>query len=74
MTCRSTFDVDGPKITGAFYEHLCRTNASTTLNAPEPFLDVTQAAEALHIAVAKLRSENHDASFAHWVPFIHLGK
>jgi hypothetical protein len=34
--------------------------------------DTTQAARALHIAIAKLRSEN--ISFAHWVPFIHLGR
>lgn len=37
-------------------------------NAP----DITQAARALHLAVAKLRSEG--VSFARWVPFIHLGQ
>ena len=34
--------------------------------------DITQAAQALHLAVAKLRAEN--VSFARWVPFIHLGR
>jgi hypothetical protein len=34
--------------------------------------DTTQAARALHLAVAKLRSKN--AAFVRWVPFIHLGR
>ena len=34
--------------------------------------DTTQAAHALHYAIAKLRSEN--VPFARWVPYIHLGR
>jgi hypothetical protein len=34
--------------------------------------DTTQAAQALHLAVAKLRDEEN-CSFERWVPFIHLG-
>ena len=70
ITLRSISDVDGPKIADTFYEHLFKENgSSTTINSP-PY--TTQAARALHLAVAKLRSEK--ASFTRWVPFIHLGR
>jgi hypothetical protein len=34
--------------------------------------DLTRAAEALHLAVAKLREEPN-ISFKRWVPFVHYG-
>jgi hypothetical protein len=66
--CRSIADFDGPKIAGAFYEYLFKENHSTTTVTSPP--DTDQAARALHLAVARLRSEG--ASFVRWVPFIHL--
>ena len=65
---RSIADADGPKIADSFYEYLFRNYKKVDNVGP----DTTQAARALHHAVAKLRSEN--ASFARWVPFIHLGR
>jgi hypothetical protein len=65
---RSISDADGPKIADTFYENLFKE--SIAMGASQP--DTTQAARALHVAVAKLRSEN--ASFARWVPFIHMGR
>lgn len=62
---RSIADVDGPKIADTFYHNLFKRTASS---GP----DTSQAARALHIAVARLRSEN--VSFVRWVPFIHLGR
>jgi hypothetical protein len=42
-------------------------------NADVPILpDLTKAAEALHIAVAKLRADP-SVSFRRWVPFVHYG-
>ena len=67
---RSIADVDGPKIADSFYEILFKKYGSFATDNSGP--DTTQAASALHLAVAKLRSEN--ASFVCWVPFIHLGK
>lgn len=64
---RSIADADGPKITDSFYEHLFKEYEMDSIGP-----DTTQAARALHHAVAKLRSE--DVSFARWVPFIHLGR
>jgi hypothetical protein len=70
ITLRSISDIDGPKIADTFYEHLFKENGSSmTINSPAY---TTQAAQALHLAVAKLRSEK--ASFARWVPFVHLGR
>ena len=66
---RSISDVDGPQIADTFYENLFKEHGSAT-DASEP--DTTGAARALHLAVAKLRSQN--ASFVRWVPFIHLGR
>ncbi|KIM82633.1 hypothetical protein PILCRDRAFT_70495, partial [Piloderma croceum F 1598] len=67
---RSIADVDGPKVADSFYETLFKEHGSLTADGSGP--DITQAARALHLAVAKLRSEN--ASFVRWVPFIHLGR
>jgi CHAT domain-containing protein len=72
ITCRSIRDVDGPKIADTFYEYLFPATDSTTDDAPRTYPDTSQAAKALHAAVAKLRAEN--VPFAQWVPFIHLGK
>jgi hypothetical protein len=57
-------DNDAPQVAGDVYAHL--------LEASPP--DLTRAAEALHLAVKKLR-EQHGAnkSFLHWVPFVHFG-
>jgi hypothetical protein len=68
---RSIDDSDGPTIADTFYEELFKLNTSTDMAATSA-PDTTQAAQALRIAVAKLRSTN--ASFARWVPFIHLGQ
>jgi len=62
---RSIADPDGPTVADTFYESLF-----TGCSATGP--DTTQAAQALHRAIAKLRSEN--VSFVRWVPFIHLGR
>ena len=64
---RSIADADGPKIADSFYEYLFKDYEMDNIGP-----DMTQAARALHHAVAKLRSEI--VSFARWVPFIHLGR
>ncbi|KAF7333101.1 CHAT domain-containing protein [Mycena venus] len=63
-------DDDGPKVSGAFYEHLFRDCDPKT--APPILPDLSKAAEALHIAVIKLRKEP-GTSFKRWVPFVHFG-
>ena len=63
-------DADGPRIADIFYEVLSRDSTSTT-GARRIFPDATRAAEALHIAVAKLRNEG--SSLTRWVPFVHFG-
>ncbi|KAJ6516957.1 tetratricopeptide repeat-containing protein [Mycena vulgaris] len=63
-------DPDGPKIAGSFYEHLFK---GCDANANPPILpDLTKAAEALHIAIAKLRADPN-VPFSRWVPFVHYG-
>ncbi|KAJ6556003.1 CHAT domain-containing protein [Mycena capillaripes] len=48
-------DLDGPKIADTFYEHLFK---NCDPNSDPPVLpDLTQAAKALHVALAKLREE-----------------
>lgn len=61
-------DQDGPTIADAFYEELFRGPDGKPVIEP----DTTNSAQALHIAVKKLRSQN--VSFRRWVPFIHMGK
>ncbi|KAJ7833387.1 tetratricopeptide repeat-containing protein [Mycena leptocephala] len=63
-------DLDGPKIADTFYGYLFR-NCDPNSNPPV-LPDLTQAAKALHLAVAKLREEP-DVPFRHWVPFVHYG-
>ncbi|KAJ6526443.1 hypothetical protein B0H19DRAFT_1385724 [Mycena capillaripes] len=58
-------DEDGPEVVDVFYNHLFGSS-------PESHPDSTKAAEALHLAVRKLRTEKK-VSFQRWVPFIHLG-
>ncbi|KAJ6517634.1 CHAT domain-containing protein [Mycena vulgaris] len=63
-------DLDGPRIADTFYKHLfkdCDPNSN-----PPIFPDLTCTAEALHLAVAKLREEP-DILFRRWVPFVHYG-
>ncbi|KAJ7114259.1 CHAT domain-containing protein [Mycena epipterygia] len=60
----SIMDNDAPQVAGDFYAHL--------LKASPP--DSTRAAEALHLAVRKLREQpGAKKSFLHWVPFVHFG-
>jgi hypothetical protein len=65
------FAVDGPKVTDTFYENLIKMKASTGTDLQQTHADTSEAAQALHIAIAKLHDEG--VSFARWVPFIHLG-
>ena len=58
------YDEDGPKVANTFYGHIFGGG-----NAAYP--DSTKAAEALHLAVKRLRNEK--VSYERWVPFIHLG-
>ncbi|KAJ7104687.1 CHAT domain-containing protein [Mycena epipterygia] len=60
-------DLDGPKVADAFYEHLF-THTSPGSVVP----DLTKAAEALHVAVLKLRGKS-GVGFLRWVPFVHYG-
>jgi CHAT domain-containing protein len=63
-TMWSIMDNDAPQVAGNVYAHL--------LEASPP--DPTRAAEALHLAVRKLREQpGAKKSFLHWVPFIHFG-
>jgi hypothetical protein len=58
------YDEDGPKVADIFYNHIFGREH-------ESYPDSTKAAEALHLAVNKLRAEK--VSFQRWIPFIHLG-
>ncbi|KAJ7835221.1 CHAT domain-containing protein, partial [Mycena leptocephala] len=63
-TMWTIMDNDAPQIASTVYEHL--------LEVCPP--DSTRAAEALHLAIRKLREEGSGyKSFFHWVPFIHIG-
>jgi len=69
-TMWSITDEDGPTIADAFYEHLFKNSDATS--DPPVFPDLTEAARALHLAVAELRKDK-SVSFARWVPFVHFG-
>ncbi|KAJ6529165.1 CHAT domain-containing protein [Mycena vulgaris] len=69
-TMWSIEDQDGPKIADAFYEHLFKDCSPDSV--PPVLPDLTKAAEALHIAIEKLRKEP-GMTFRHWVPFVHYG-
>ncbi|KAJ7760220.1 TPR-like protein [Mycena maculata] len=62
-TMWSIMDADAPQVASDVYAHL--------LEASPP--DPTRAAEALHLAVQKLRTQPGRKSFLHWVPFVHFG-
>ncbi|KAJ7466076.1 CHAT domain-containing protein [Mycena latifolia] len=65
-TMWSIKDNDAPKVAGDVYAHLFKTSPP----------DSKKAAEALHLAVGELRESDRAGgieSFAHWVPFIHVG-
>ncbi|KAJ6609581.1 CHAT domain-containing protein [Mycena sp. CBHHK59/15] len=63
-------DPDGPKIADTFYQHLFRNcDVASDLHV---LPDLTDAARALHLAVAKLR-EDPNVDFTRWVPFVHYG-
>ncbi|KAF8198725.1 CHAT domain-containing protein [Mycena galopus ATCC 62051] len=65
-TMWSIMDDDAPKVASDIYEHLFQTSPPGS----------TRAAEALHLAVGKLRDSDGaggSKSFSRWVPFIHAG-
>ncbi|KAJ7128032.1 CHAT domain-containing protein [Mycena epipterygia] len=63
-TMWSIMDNDAPQVASDVYAHL--------LEASPP--DPMRAAEALHLAVQRLREQpGTKKSFLHWVPFIHFG-
>ncbi|KAJ6599558.1 TPR-like protein [Mycena sp. CBHHK59/15] len=63
-TMWTIMDNDAPQVASDVYEHLVKTSPP----------DSTQAAEALHLTVQKLREgSSTKKSFFHWVPFIHVG-
>ncbi|KAJ7136774.1 CHAT domain-containing protein, partial [Mycena epipterygia] len=63
-------DRDGPRIANTFYQHLFKDCDPTY--SPPILPDLTKSAEALHVAVVKLRQEP-DIEFKRWVPFVHYG-
>jgi hypothetical protein len=67
---RTMDDRDDPKIAGTFYEYLFKN--CDPLCSPPTLPDLTAAANALHVAVAKLRCEP-EIPFRRWVPFVHYG-
>ncbi|KAJ7434940.1 CHAT domain-containing protein [Mycena latifolia] len=62
-TMWSILDTEATQIAGDVYEHLFQTSP------PDP----TRAAEALHLAVKKLREEYQGTNPFVWVPYIHVG-
>jgi CHAT domain-containing protein len=63
-TMWTIMDDDAPQVAGDVYEHLFKTSP------PDP----TRAAEALHLAIQKLRERSGTTkSLFRWVPFIHVG-
>ncbi|KAJ6590191.1 CHAT domain-containing protein [Mycena vulgaris] len=61
-TMWSMLDKDGPVVAETVYSHFFRNGGSP---------QATDAAEALQLAVRRLRDEG--ASYERWVPFIHIG-
>ncbi|KAJ7113625.1 CHAT domain-containing protein [Mycena epipterygia] len=70
VSCRTMNDLDGPQIADAFYEHLFKNCDASS--QPSILPDLTRAAEALHVAVLKLRAKPN-IPFSRWVPFVHYG-
>jgi len=59
---------DGPTIADTFYEAIFQGPDGKPAQQP----NTNKSAQALHIAIKKLRSSN--VPFWRWVPFIHMGK
>jgi hypothetical protein len=81
-TLWSIKDADGPMVAEAFYERVfCRgrsgnengneTQITTGLEVLKEVPDVEHAAEALKVAVDKLRDGG--VEFERWIPFVHFG-
>jgi CHAT domain-containing protein len=63
-TMWTIMDNDAPQVASSVYEHLLE------VSPPDP----TRAAEAVHLAIRKLRKEGSGYKpFSHWVSFIHIG-
>ncbi|KAJ7120017.1 CHAT domain-containing protein [Mycena epipterygia] len=63
-TMWAIMDNDAPQVARDVYEHLLKVSPP----------DSARAAEALHLAIRKLREESGGYKrFSHWVPFIHIG-
>ncbi|KAJ7459592.1 CHAT domain-containing protein [Mycena galericulata] len=56
-------DSHAPQVAGDVYKHMFQTSPP----------DSSRAAEALHMAVKKLRTSGKAKLFSHWVPYIHVG-
>ena len=61
-------DKDGPTIADTFYAEIFQGPDGKPALQP----DTSKSAQAIHIAIKKLRSKN--VPFHRWVPFIHMGK
>ena len=61
-------DEDGPTIADTFYKEIFQGPDGKPTLQP----DTRKSAQALHVAIKKLRSNN--VPFHRWVPFIHMGK
>ncbi|KAJ7233540.1 CHAT domain-containing protein [Mycena rebaudengoi] len=63
-TMWSIMDNDAPQVAGDIYAHLLEASPA----------DPTRAAEALHLAIQRLRQQpGAEKAFIRWVPFIHFG-
>ncbi|KIM79025.1 hypothetical protein PILCRDRAFT_10686 [Piloderma croceum F 1598] len=69
-TLWSMADKDGPMVADIFYDHLFNANISSGTDTSSRCPDITEAARALHLAVAKLCAEGRP--LMNWVPFIHV--
>ena len=77
IASRTIYDADSAKVVDSFYEHMFQGNISSGASQ----LNTSQAARALHHAVARLRAgtvskkekKTKKVSFLRWVPFVHLG-
>jgi hypothetical protein len=61
-------DEDGPTIADTFYKEIFQGPDEKPALQP----DTSKSAQALHVAIKKLCSNN--IPFHRWVPFIHMGK
>jgi hypothetical protein len=61
-------DEDGPTIADTFYKGIFQGPDGSPALQP----DTSKSAQALHVAIQQLHSNN--VPFHRWVPFIHMGK